>query len=162
MAQVADEVLACDVLEHGCARIRCDVYAHEYVLAFSCACRYFCPSCHAKRVALWTPWLDATLLAPVSHLHLLVTDGGVRPDGTFVALPAHATARLTVAVRRAVLRLFVRLHRFDEDHAAATAVTDRSDKSHGPTARPETLDPLEFSGAGAGAPSRQGAGDHAV
>ena len=42
------------------------------------------------------------------HLHLLVTDGGFRPDGTFVAWPAHDTARLTEAFRRAVLRLFVR------------------------------------------------------
>jgi len=52
------------------------------------------------------------------HLHLLVTDGGFRPDGTFVTWPAHNTARLTEAFRRAVLRLFVRLLLFDEDQAA--------------------------------------------
>jgi Putative transposase len=52
------------------------------------------------------------------HLHLLVTDGGFRPDGTFVAWPAHDTARLTEAFRRAVLRLFVRLALLDEDQAA--------------------------------------------
>jgi hypothetical protein len=52
------------------------------------------------------------------HLHLLVTDGGFRPDGTFVTWPAHDTARLTEAFRRAVLRLFVRLELFDEDQAA--------------------------------------------
>ena len=52
------------------------------------------------------------------HLHLLVTDGGFRPDGTFVAWPVHDTARLTEAFRRAVLRLFVRLALFDEDQAA--------------------------------------------
>ena len=46
------------------------------------------------------------------HLHLLVTDGGFRPDGTFVSWPAHDTARLTEAFRRAVLRLFVRLELF--------------------------------------------------
>jgi len=46
------------------------------------------------------------------HLHLLVTDGGFRP-GTFVSWPAHDTARLTEAFRRAVLRLFVRLELFD-------------------------------------------------
>ena len=27
------------------------------------------------------------------HLHLLVTDGGFRPDGTFVSWPAHDTVR---------------------------------------------------------------------
>ena len=52
------------------------------------------------------------------HLHLLVTDGGFRPDGTFVSWPAHDTARLTEAFRRAVLRLFVRLELFDEEQAA--------------------------------------------
>jgi hypothetical protein len=126
------------------------------------------------------------------HLHLLVTDGGFRPDGTFVSWPVHNTARLTEAFRRAVLRLFVRLALFDEDQAAgmltwphsgfhvhpavwvseddracatrlarycarnpvaldrltddrrAKAVTYRSDTSDGPTAGPETVDPLEF------------------
>ena len=52
------------------------------------------------------------------HLHLLVTDGGFRPDGTFVSWPAHDTARLTEAFRRAVLRLFMRGALFDEDQAA--------------------------------------------
>ncbi len=52
------------------------------------------------------------------HLHLLVTDGGFRRDGTFVTWPVHNTVRLTEAFRRAVLRLFVRLDLFDEDQAA--------------------------------------------
>jgi len=52
------------------------------------------------------------------HLHLRVTDGGLRPDGTFVAWPA--------------------------DDRSANAVTYRSDKSEGPTAGTETVDPLEF------------------
>jgi len=37
------------------------------LLAFSCTCRYFCPSCHAERLAIWTQWLDTTLRAPVPH-----------------------------------------------------------------------------------------------
>jgi len=61
----------------------------------------------ARKRANWHP-----------HLHLLVTDGGFRPDGTFVSWPAHDTARLTEAFRRAVLRLFVRLELFDEEQAA--------------------------------------------
>ena len=258
VGQVADKFLACGILEHGFARIRCDACAHEYLLAFSCKGRYFCPSCHAKRLAVWAQWLDTTLLASVPHrqvvltvpkrlrayclyrrgllgeiarvaartvtaairtltgeqdlsvgivaclqthgsranwhphLHLLVTDGGFRPDGTFVSWPAHDPARLTEAFRRAVLRLFVRLDLFDEDQAAgmltwphsgfhvhtavwipeddrafatrlarycgrnpvalerltydraAPTVTYRSDKSEGPTAGTETVDPLEF------------------
>jgi hypothetical protein len=63
----------------------------------------------AGGIANWHPHL---------HLHLLVTDGGFRRDGTFVSWPAHDTARLTEAFRRAVLRLFVRLALFDEDQAA--------------------------------------------
>ena len=34
------------------------------------------------------------------HLHLLVTDGGFRTDGTFVRWPGHNTAALTEAFRR--------------------------------------------------------------
>ena len=66
-------VLACGLLEHGFARIRCDACAHEYLLAFSCKARYFCPSCHAKRLARWSLWLDEPLLAPVPHRQVVLT-----------------------------------------------------------------------------------------
>ena len=66
-------VLACGVLEHGFARIRCDDCAPEYLLAFSCKCRYCCPSCHAKRLTLGVQWLDTTLLAPVPHRQVVLT-----------------------------------------------------------------------------------------
>ncbi len=55
---------------------------------------------------------------PADLLHLLVTDGGFRPDGTFVSWPVHDNARLTEAFRRGVLRFFVRLELFDEDQTA--------------------------------------------
>ena len=42
------------------------------------------------------------------HLHLLVTDGGFRPDGSFVPLPLPDVATLTEPLRRGVLRRFVR------------------------------------------------------
>lgn len=71
--KVVDQFLACGLLEHGFARIRCDACAHEYLLAFSCKCRYFCPSCHAKRLARWSLWLDQTLLAPVPHRQVVLT-----------------------------------------------------------------------------------------
>lgn len=73
VAQVADKFLACGVLDHGFTRMRCDACMHEYLLAFSCKCRYFCPSCHAKRLAIWTQWLDTTLLAPVPHRRVVLT-----------------------------------------------------------------------------------------
>src|SRR6266404_310009 len=31
------------------------------------------PSCHARRLAIWTQWLDTTLLAPVPHRHVVLT-----------------------------------------------------------------------------------------
>ena len=40
---------------------------------FSCKGRYFCPSCHAKRLAIWTQWLDTTLLALVPHRQVVLT-----------------------------------------------------------------------------------------
>ena len=52
------------------------------------------------------------------HLHLLVTDGGFRPDEAFVSWPTHGTARVTESFRNAVLQLFVRLELFDADRAA--------------------------------------------
>lgn len=60
------------------------------------------------------------------HRHLLVTDGGSWPDGTFVSWPVHDTARLTEAFRRAVLRPFVRLGFVDSDHAAGMLTWPRS------------------------------------
>ena len=182
---VVEKFLACGILEHGFARVRCGGCRHEYLLAFSCKCRYFCPSCHAKRLAVWSLWLEETLLAPVPHrqvvlavpkrlrpyflyrrnllgdlarvaartvtafirattgeralsvgivasiqthgslanwhphLHLLVTDGGFRPDGTFVPLPLHDVATLTEAFGRAVLKLFVTRELLDRDTAAS-------------------------------------------
>jgi len=76
--EVADKFLACGILDHGFARVRCDECAHEYLLAFSCKGRYFCPSCHAKRLALWT-WssqesVDTLSLRFVLSLELVRTD----------------------------------------------------------------------------------------
>jgi hypothetical protein len=73
VVQVTGKFLACGVLDHGFARIRCDDCAHEYLLAFSCKCRCFCPSCHAKRLAIWTHRPDTTLLAPVPHQQVVLT-----------------------------------------------------------------------------------------
>jgi len=71
--EVANKFLACGILDHGFARVRCDSCAHEYLLAFSCKCRYFCPSCHAKRLALWTLWLEETLFSAVPQRQVVLT-----------------------------------------------------------------------------------------
>lgn len=70
---VVERFLACGVLEAGFARVRCDTCKAEYLLAFSCKTRCFCPSCHAKRVAEWTLWLGEDLLAPVPHRQMVFT-----------------------------------------------------------------------------------------
>lgn len=61
------------VCDERFARIGREVCAHEYLLACSCMGRYVCPSCQAKRLAIWTPWLDTTLLTPVPHRQLVLT-----------------------------------------------------------------------------------------
>jgi hypothetical protein len=48
---------------------------------------------------------------------MLVTDGGFRPDGTFVRLPLHDVTTLTEAFRRAVLQLFVKRELMDVETA---------------------------------------------
>ena len=53
------------------------------------------------------------------HIHMIVTDGGFRADGTFVSWPAHEAAPLAEAFRRAVLRLFVRRGVFEDEDARA-------------------------------------------
>ncbi len=72
IAEVVEKYLACGILKHGFARVRCGACTHEYLLAFSCKCRYFCPSCHAKRLALWGLWLEETLLADVPHRQVVL------------------------------------------------------------------------------------------
>jgi len=42
--------LDCGDLHNGFARVKCKDCGHEYLLAFSCKRRHFCPSCHQKRV----------------------------------------------------------------------------------------------------------------
>lgn len=43
--------LRCGRLEHGFVRVKCEEYRHEHLVAFSCKCRGFCPSCASRRRA---------------------------------------------------------------------------------------------------------------
>jgi hypothetical protein len=177
-------VLDCGLLEHGFARVRCGTCRAEFLVAFRCKGRHFCPSCHARRLAEWSLWLEERLLAPVAHrqvvltvpkrlracftqdrrrlgllsrvatrtlrtyvqatlgahdavpglivcvqtfgsvahrhphLHVLMTDGAFRRDGTFVPLPEPAAAVLEALWQRMVLAEFVRRGWLEEDAAA--------------------------------------------
>lgn len=65
---------------HGFARIYCDACGHDYLLAFSCKMRYFCPSCHQKRVLLYGEWVEENVLAPVPHRqHVFTAQRLLRP-----------------------------------------------------------------------------------
>jgi Transposase zinc-binding domain len=52
--EVVYKYLGCGDLRKGFARIKCKDCKHEVLLAFSCKGRYFCPSCHQKRVGVKT------------------------------------------------------------------------------------------------------------
>ena len=53
------------------------------------------------------------------HLHILLTDGTFRDDGSFIASPAHDPTVLEAAWQRAVLAWFVDHRWLDEDAATA-------------------------------------------
>lgn len=57
----------CGDLNRGFARVVCDACQSEYLLAFSCARRGFCPSCAAKRAAIFGAFLREEVLEDVGH-----------------------------------------------------------------------------------------------
>ena len=63
--------LDCGDLQHGFARVRCNDCGHEYLLAFSCKRRHFCPSCHQKRVVEFGEWLCMDVLKKIPHRHFV-------------------------------------------------------------------------------------------
>ena len=65
--------LDCGRLFGGFARLRCPACRGEHLLAFSCQTRNFCPSCQAKRAALFAERLEGEILAPVPHRHVVFT-----------------------------------------------------------------------------------------
>jgi hypothetical protein len=71
--EVVNKFMDCGDLERGFARIRCDHCQKDHLLAFSCKGRWFCPSCHQKKVQLFGALLTETLLFPVPHRHVTLT-----------------------------------------------------------------------------------------
>jgi ribosomal protein S27E len=67
------EYLDCGRLHGGFARIRCPKCRGEHLLAFSCQTRSFCPSCQAKRSALFGEHLVLHVLEEVPHRHVVFT-----------------------------------------------------------------------------------------
>ena len=54
-----------DLLAAGFARGRCDRCRAEFLVAFGCRTRLLCSSCHAKRLEIWSDWLEQELLCGV-------------------------------------------------------------------------------------------------
>ena len=73
IGRVLEKFLGCGDLTKGLARVRCDSCRHEYLLAFSCKGRYFCPSCHQKRVLQFGSWVTEEVLASVPHRQYVFT-----------------------------------------------------------------------------------------
>jgi len=65
--------LACGRPMGGFARIRCPRCRAEHLLAFSCRTRNLCPSCQAKRSAVFAEWLTEHVLLDVAHRHVVFT-----------------------------------------------------------------------------------------
>lgn len=64
---VVSNCLNCGTLQHGFARVKCPGCQHEYLLAFSCRGRWFCPSCHNKKVVQFSSRMKENVLFPVPH-----------------------------------------------------------------------------------------------
>jgi hypothetical protein len=67
--EVVHDYLKCGDLKEGFARVRCTNpdCRNEYLLAFSCKGRWFCPSCHSKKVIKFGEDVCNNILYPVPH-----------------------------------------------------------------------------------------------
>jgi hypothetical protein len=64
-----EKYLSCGILAHGAARASCPDCNHSKLIAFSCKCRGFCPSCGTKRALIFAETLDKSILKAVPHRH---------------------------------------------------------------------------------------------
>ncbi|MDH3238382.1 MAG: transposase zinc-binding domain-containing protein, partial [Deltaproteobacteria bacterium] len=71
VTKTVERFLDCGLPENGFARVRCDACKNEYLVAFSCKQRGFCPSCSAKRATLWADIVREQVIRPVPHRHLV-------------------------------------------------------------------------------------------
>ncbi len=71
--KVVKKFFLCGDLTQGFARVHCGQCHYEYLLAFSCKGRYFCPSCHQKRVLQFGEWVPAHVLPPITHRQYVFT-----------------------------------------------------------------------------------------
>jgi hypothetical protein len=63
----------CGNFSFGFARVRCPECASEFLVAFSCQTRSFCPSCAAKRAGIFGAYLVEEVVAEVGHAQWVFT-----------------------------------------------------------------------------------------
>ena len=107
--QVLNRFLDCGDRHKGFARIYCDACGHDYLLAFSCKTRYFCPCCHQNRILVYGD-LPSAYPCPV-------TDGMFSESGIFRVFSAIPSQLLVEQLRHAVLDNLVEEEAITEDFA---------------------------------------------
>jgi hypothetical protein len=70
ISETVGKYLDCGNLKRGFARIRCPSCRGEFLLGFSCKAK-LCPSCSAKRSALWADFVSTSVLRDCHHVHLV-------------------------------------------------------------------------------------------
>jgi len=73
VGRTLDAFEACGDLSRGFARLHCDHCGHDYLIAFSCKQRYFCPSCHQKKVQQFGEFIRHQVAQKVPHRQIVVT-----------------------------------------------------------------------------------------
>ncbi|MBM3701039.1 MAG: hypothetical protein FJW68_09045 [Actinobacteria bacterium] len=71
ISKVIFQYLDCGILANGFASVKCRNCKHEFLLAFSCKRRNFCPSCHAKRTVAFGEFACSNVLKKVPHRHFV-------------------------------------------------------------------------------------------
>ena len=67
--EVVEKYLQCGDPHYGFARIHCKECGAEYLIAFSCKCRGFCPSCSKRKSLDLAIFLEEELFRSVPHRH---------------------------------------------------------------------------------------------
>ncbi len=67
--EVVEKYLKCGDPHYGFARIRCEECGAEYLRAFSCKCRGFCPACSKRKSLDLAIFLEEELFKSVPHRH---------------------------------------------------------------------------------------------
>ena len=73
VTDVLTKFLDCGDLHHGFARVRCPDCRLEYLLAFSCKTRGFCPSCQQRRTVQTAQALVEDVFVRVPHSHYVLS-----------------------------------------------------------------------------------------